>query len=387
MTELEDDVPGESAGGRWGLLSQIRSYFLRIRTKLVLRILVVAAILVVIWPYVTIVIPAGKVGVLFRPLFGGTLISQPMSEGLNLFLPWNQIVLYDTRIQVRQTQFEAVTAEGLHVRVGITYRYRLHASKVGRLHKVIGPNFSTVLLDPAINSIVRMETSRYSADQIYGDRRSELQRRIYNGVVDPENRNMIAGSSDPSATDMVFSRTALLTRREAKHEGYVPLVELVDILITEVRLPDRVREAIEKKEEQQQIQQEYIFRIEREKLESERKRVEAEGIRDFQQTVQAGISENYLRWRGIEATLRLATSPNSKTVIVGGGRTGMPLILNMDDSRSPAAAAPQRATGPRVKAGSRPAANDSIDMTADAAQGGLGDGEPTPKPNSSKQTK
>lgn len=373
MTEIEDDVPSELPGRRWGL-ERIRTYFLRIRTKLILRTMVGATVIAVLWPFITIVIPAGKVGVLFRPLFGGTLVSQPLSEGLNLFLPWNQVILYDTRIQVRQTQFEAVTADGLHVRLGVTYRYRLHASKVGRLHKVIGPNFTTVLLDPAINSIVRMETSRYSADQIYGDRRSELQRSIYDGVVNPENRNLIAGSSDPSATDMVFSRTALLTRRETAPKGYVPLVELVDILITEVRLPDRVREAIEKKEEQQQVQQEYIFRIEREKLESERKRVEAEGIRDFQRTVQAGISENYLRWRGIEATLRLATSPNSKTVIVGGGRTGMPLILNTDDSRSSPASAPQRGNVGKARSPSRPAANDSMDMTSNTDQGSLEDG-------------
>lgn len=373
MTEIEGDVPSELPGRRWGL-ERIRTYFLRIRTKLILRTMVGATVIAVLWPFITIVIPAGKVGVLFRPLFGGTLVSQPLSEGLNLFLPWNQVILYDTRIQVRQTQFEAVTADGLHVRLGVTYRYRLHASKVGRLHKVIGPNFTTVLLDPAINSIVRMETSRYSADQIYGDRRSELQRSIYNGVVNPENRNLIAGSSDPSATDMVFSRTALLTRRETAPKGYVPLVELVDILITEVRLPDRVREAIEKKEEQQQVQQEYIFRIEREKLESERKRVEAEGIRDFQRTVQAGISENYLRWRGIEATLRLATSPNSKTVIVGGGRTGMPLILNTDDSRSSPASAPQRGNVGKARSPSRPAANDSMDMTSNTDQGSLEDG-------------
>lgn len=359
-------------------LARARAYFLRIRTKLVLRTLVALAVIVIIWPYVTVVIPAGKVGVLFRPLVGGTSISRPMTEGLNVYLPWNEITLYDTRIQVGKKQFEAVTLEGLHVRLGVVYRYRVHASKAGRLHKVIGPNFTQILLEPAINSIVRMETARYSSDQVYGDRRSELQRSIYSGVVDPANRNMIEGSTDPSSTDMVFGRPALLSLKNASPQGYVPLVELVDIQITEVRLPDRVREAIEKKEEQKQIQQEYVFRIEREKLESERKRVEAQGIRDFQQTVQAGISDNYLRWRGIEATLRLATSPNSKTVIIGGGRTGMPLILNTDDSRSPAPQTPQRASG-KAQPPSGAAANDSMDLTTDGAQGSLGTGEPAKK--------
>jgi len=385
VSELDDGEPAEHEPRRWGL-AQVRSYFLRIRSKLILRTLIAVAVIIVIWPYVTIVIPAGKVGVLFRPLVGGTSISRPMTEGLNIYLPWNQITLYDTRIQVAKTQFEAVTNEGLHVRIGVVYRYRVHASKAGRLHKVIGPDFTHVLLEPAINSIVRMETARYSSDQIYGDRRSELQHSIYNGVVDPANRNMIEGSSDPSSTDMVFGRPALLSLKGASPQGYVPLVELVDIQITEVRLPDRVREAIEKKEEQQQVQQEYVFRIEREKLESERKRVEAQGIRDFQQTVQAGISENYLRWRGIEATLRLATSPNSKTVIVGGGRTGMPLILNTDDSRSPAPAAPRRASGGESRAANDSAVNDSMDLTADSTQGTLDGGEPAKKPGSPRKS-
>lgn len=387
MSQLDDDEPVEQKRRRWGL-AQVRSYFLRIRSKLILRTLIAVAVIIVIWPYVTIVIPAGKVGVLFRPLVGGTSISRPMTEGLNLYLPWNQITLYDTRIQVGKSQFEAVTAEGLHLRIGVVYRYRVHASKAGRLHKVIGPNFTHVLLEPAINSIVRMETARYSADQIYGERRSELQHHIYSGVTDPANRNMIEGSSDPSSTDMVFGRPALLSLKGATPQGYVPLVELVDIQITEVRLPDRVREAIEKKEEQQQVQQEYVFRIEREKLESERKRVEAQGIRDFQQTVQAGISENYLRWRGIEATLRLATSPNSKTVIVGGGRTGMPLILNTDDSRSAEPASPRRSSGGgKARAANNSAVNDSMDLTSDSSQGTLDSGEPATKPASSKKSK
>ena len=374
MTELPDGEPDQGQRRKWGL-AQVRSYFRKHRNKIILRTLIVVTTVVLIWPYITIVIPAGQVGVLFRPLVGGTTISRPMTEGLNMFLPWNRITLYDTRIQVRQTTFEAVTSEGLHVRLGVIYRYRIHASKAGRLHKVIGPNYPAVLLDPAINSIVRRETSRYSSDEIYGNRRSELQTLIYRGVTDPANRNMIESSSDPSATDMVFGRPALLTKIEKPSEGYVSLVVTVDVVISEVRLPDRVREAIEKKEEQQQLQQEYVFRIEREKLASERKRVEAQGIRDFQQTVQAGISENYLRWRGIEATLRLATSPNSKTVIVGGGRTGMPLILNTEDSRSGPAPAPQRSSGGKARSATRTAPSDSMDMTSDITQNTLDDGE------------
>ncbi len=115
------------------------------------------------------------------------------------------------------------------------------------------------------------------------------------------------------------------------HDGE-DFVIMTDILLKDVTLPFRLRSAIERKLEQAQISQEYGFRIQRERLESERKQIEAQGIQAFQQTVQAGISEAYLKWRGIEATLQLAASPNAKVVIVGGGSQGLPLILNTGDT-------------------------------------------------------
>jgi regulator of protease activity HflC (stomatin/prohibitin superfamily) len=357
---------------RWHIgLSSLSEILYKNRARIILRTLVILAFIIVIWPYVTIVIPAGQVGVLFRPLFGGTSTSRPLGEGLNLFLPWNRVTLYDSRIQFKKSSFEAVTADGLHINIGIVYRYRIHTSVVGRLHKIVGPNFPAILMDPAINSVVRLETSKYLVGQIYSELRKEVQENIYKRVVDSTNRNMISASTVPSPEDDFSGKIALFSLNKETEKNYAPLVELVDIQITEVRLPDRVRQAIEKKEEQEQLQLEYRFRIEREKLESQRKRIEAIGIRDFQLAVQAGISDNYLRWRGIEATLQLATSPNSKTVIIGGGRTGMPLILNTDDTRSSAPPAPRRVGSGKTQASGRADPSDSIDLSADTEQGTL----------------
>jgi regulator of protease activity HflC (stomatin/prohibitin superfamily) len=357
---------------RWHIgLSSLSEILYKNRARIILRTLVILAFIIVIWPYVTIVIPAGQVGVLFRPLFGGTSTSRPLGEGLNLFLPWNRVTLYDSRIQFKKSSFEAVTADGLHINIGIVYRYRIHTSVVGRLHKIVGPNFPAILMDPAINSVVRLETSKYLVGQIYSELRKEVQENIYKRVVDSTNRNMISASTIPSPEDDFSGKIALFSLNKETEKNYAPLVELVDIQITEVRLPDRVRQAIEKKEEQEQLQLEYRFRIEREKLESQRKRIEAIGIRDFQLAVQAGISDNYLRWRGIEATLQLATSPNSKTVIIGGGRTGMPLILNTDDTRSSAPPAPRRVGSGKTQASGRADPSDSIDLSADTEQGTL----------------
>ena len=110
------------------------------------------------------------------------------------------------------------------------------------------------------------------------------------------------------------------------------IIILYDILVTGIELPAAIVAAINRKTEQYYIAEEYKFRVEREKRESERKKIEAEGIREFQQTVSQGISDSYLRWRGIEATLQLSQSTNAKVVIIGSGKDGLPIILNTDTS-------------------------------------------------------
>jgi hypothetical protein len=117
------------------------------------------------------------------------------------------------------------------------------------------------------------------------------------------------------------------------------IIILYDILVAGIELPAAIVAAINRKTEQYYIAEEYKFRVEREKRESERKKIEAEGIRDFQQIVSQGISESYLRWRGIEATLQLSQSTNSKVVIIGSGKDGLPIILGNVDT-PPAASTP-----------------------------------------------
>ena len=121
----------------------------------------------------------------------------------------------------------------------------------------------------------------------------------------------------------------------------MPIMNVIDVyntLLHEIKLPATVVAAINRKAEQHYVAQEFVYRVEREKRESERKRIEAEGIRDFQQIVSQGISDSYLRLRGIEATLELAKSNNSKVVIVGSGRDGLPIILgNVDGPAAPSA--------------------------------------------------
>lgn len=360
----------------------VKAYFGERRWRILFRTFIILFVLVVLWPFVTIVVPAGQTGVLYSPLFGGTSLTRPLREGLNFILPWNKVTLYNMRVQVRKAEFEAVTKDGLHVKVGVIFRYRPHSSTIGRLHKAVGSDYASVLLDPAISAIVRGKAGLYSAEEIYGSKRDALQAEIFSGVVDPANHNLIEAGSDPNSKgDITVRSMAGVAGVSKSNSDYIPLVELVDTLITNVRLPALVQQAIERKEEQQQMQQEYEFRLLREQQESVRKRIEAEGIRDFQRIIQSGITDEYLKWRGIEATLRLATSENSKTVIIGGGKTGMPLIFNTDDSsqRSAPAAKPKQSPSKRP-----PVRSDSFDMSRDDGEMSIDIGDASPSPKKSK---
>jgi len=184
-----------------------------------------------------------------------------------------------------------------------------------------------VLVRPGIGSLTRQVIAEYTAEQAYSTARQEIQDKIRNLVEERLSEKMMehAGEEGEESYRVSMSDT----------------FHLYDILVTGIELPAAIVAAINRKTEQYYIAEEYKFRVEREKRESERKKIEAEGIRDFQQTVSQGISESYLRWRGIEATLQLSQSTNSKVVLIGSGKDGLPIILgNVDTPLPPAGGVP-----------------------------------------------
>ena len=337
----------EETGFKARLLALIRklnprAYFRKNKHKVILRTLLIAFLLVLLGPLFLVRVPAGHVGAIWRPLFGGTDPVGVLLEGVRIVAPINVVTLYDTRLLVAHETFDGVTADGLNVKLKITYRFRLHASKVGLVHRTIGPNYKEKLIAPAIATVVRSEVSKFQVHDVYGPARNTIQERIFARVVDPKIHNLIESRGDPEPPGgaIMLGRRFQTIAEESKPGYYKPVIELLDVLINNIELPARVATAIEKKQEQEQLKEEYVFRLERERMESMRKEIEADGIARFQQKVQAGISPNYLKWRGIEATLSLATSENAKTVIIGG-KDGLPLILNTDEAtaarRTPAA--------------------------------------------------
>ncbi|QCG90871.1 prohibitin family protein [Azospirillum sp. TSH100] len=319
----------------------LRSWGAAHRRDLLLGTLVFLFVAVYLAPNMLVNVPTGYAGVIWRRFGGGTDVKTTLKEGISVIWPWDKVTFYDMRLQVKTEEYEAIASDGLHIKLTATFRFNPNPDTLGYLHKTVGPKYVEVLLVPSIGSVVRREVSKYLAREIYGVHRVQLQNDIYEGVISTGNKNQISAAQPHPDTGNVFigpPTPDAAAPADHKAGSAVPggpfdsdnYIELADVLISGVVLPDRVRAAIERKEEQDQLVQEYTFRLERERFESQRKAIEAQGIRQFQETVQAGISENYLKWRGIEATLRLALSNNAKVVVIGG-QNGLPLILNTND--------------------------------------------------------
>src|SRR5256886_2927106 len=319
--------------------------------SIVIYLMVATLVAVVLYPHMVITVPSGYVGVLWKRFSNGTVLEPRLlkNEGFNFVAPWNQVFLYDLRLQSFTESYNAISSDGVNLTASVVVRFRLQRDAVPVLHQAIGPNYEQVLIQPGIGSLTREVIAQYTAEQVYSAARQEIQDKI---------------------RDLVENR---LSEKMMEHEGEESYrvsmrdtIILYDILVTGIELPAAIVAAINRKTEQYYIAEEYKFRVEREKRESERKKIEAEGIRDFQQTVSQGISESYLRWRGIEATLQLSQSTNSKVVVIGSGKDGLPIILGNVDAPLPPAGAPaendttakQRATaaGPAVPLEKTPAA-------------------------------
>jgi len=289
--------------------------------------MVATLVAVVLYPHMVITVPSGEVGVLWKRFGGGTVLDprKLKNEGFNLILPWNRVFLYDLRLQSFTEHYNAISSDGVSLTASVNVRFRLQRDSIPVLHQAIGPNYKQVLVQPGIGSLTREVMAQYTAEQVYSTARQEIQDKIRSLAEERLSEKMMEHEGD----------------EESYRVSMREIIILYDILVAGIELPAAIVAAINRKTEQYYIAEEYKFRVEREKRESERKKIEAEGIRDFQQIVSQGISESYLRWRGIEATLQLSQSTNSKVVIIGSGKDGLPIILgNVDTPAPPAGSTP-----------------------------------------------
>jgi regulator of protease activity HflC (stomatin/prohibitin superfamily) len=245
---------------------------------------------------IVISIHPGELGVLWRRLGGGTQIDTVYREGLHLILPINEMYVYNVRKQQFTDTIDVLTVDGLTVKVRYSTRYFLDKDTLPLLHQRVGPDYVNVVVRPEIRSVMRIVFGQYKPEEIYATQRA-IQERV-----------------------SVLSKTHLGAR----------FVALDDVPIEGITLPTRISEAIEAKMVQQQIDGEYVYRLSIATKEADRKRIESEGLRVYNNTVNPSLTPSVLSWHGIQATQELAKSPNAKVVVIGSGPNGLPLILGKD---------------------------------------------------------
>lgn len=289
---------------------------------IVIYLMVVSLIGAILAPYVVVTVPSGHVGLMWKRFRGGTMLDprQLKDEGLRVLLPWDKMFLYDLRLQTTTDTYNAITKDGVSINATISIRFRLKHDSVPQLHQAIGPEYVARLVRPEIGSRMREVIAEYTAEEVYSTKRQEIQLRIRGHA----QKMMSQKTMDRSAEQSEYGEAYRIPMDE--------MLNLLDTLVLGIVLPPTVVNAINRKVEQYYLSEEYVFRVARERKESERKVIEAQGISEFQRIVSQGISDSYLRWRGIEATLQLAQSPNSKIVVIGNSKDGMPIILGNVDS-------------------------------------------------------
>lgn len=251
-----------------------------------------AAIVVVIllWSSVAYV-PAGHVGVL--TIFG-RVTGQVLSEGTHLVNPFAANNTMSVRTQEIKETAAVPSNEGLIISMDTSLLFRLDPNKAPEMYRTVGPHYADVVVEPNLRSAIREATASNSANALYSGEREKVARSIQQQLAD-----------------------------NLRARGVI----VESILLRDIQLPQALKASIEAKQQAEQESLAMSFRLQKEKQEAERKRIEAGGIRDFQQIVAQGISPQLLEWKGIEATENLAKSNNTKVVVIGNQKNGLPLIL------------------------------------------------------------
>ena len=247
-------------------------------------------LLILVWMSVAYV-PAGHVGVL--TIFG-RVTGEVLPEGTHFVNPFKVNNTMTARTQEVKESASVPSNEGLIISMDTSLLFRIDPSKAPEVYRTVGPNYMDVVVEPNLRSAIRESTASHSANTLYSGEREAVAKQI----VDTLNEKL-------------------------KGRGII----IESILLRDIQLPQALKTSIEAKQQAEQESLAMSFRLQKEKQEADRKRIEAQGIRDFQQTVAQGISAQLLEWKGIEATETLAKSPNTKVVVIGGQKSGLPLIL------------------------------------------------------------
>ncbi len=255
---------------------------------------IVLFVLLVIGGPITVV-PAGHVGV---KDFFGRVSPNALPNGAHLILPFTRVIKMSIQTQEVKETAEVPSKEGLVMDLEGSLLFRLDPLKAAEMYKTVGRNYQEIVVQPQIRSAIREITASYDAKALYSSEREQIARETF-----------------------------ALFQKMAGSRGIIAEA----VLLRKIGLPPIVANAIQEKLKAEQQSQQMKFVLQKEQQEAERKRIEAQGIADFQKIVAQGLSPLLLEWKGIEATEKLAMSPNTKIVIVGNPKSGLPIILGGQD--------------------------------------------------------
>jgi len=251
---------------------------------------IVLLIALLLWSSIAYV-PAGHVGVI--TLFG-RVTGQVLPEGTHFVNPFAVNNTMSVRTQEIKETATVPSNEGLIITLDTSLLFRLDPAKASEVYRSLGPQYPAIVVEPTLRSVIRESTASHSANALYSGEREMVAHQI--------------------------------TDELSKQLGQRGVI-VENILLRDIQLPAALKSAIETKQQAEQESLAMSFRLQKETQEAQRKRIEAAGIRDFQTIVAQGISPQLLEWKGIEATENLAKSPNTKIVVIGNSKNGLPLIL------------------------------------------------------------
>jgi regulator of protease activity HflC (stomatin/prohibitin superfamily) len=263
--------------------------------KIGLPILIFAILAVILIAKSTVTIDSGEAGVLYKTFEGGVVTEQPpLGEGFHFVSPWNKVFVYEVRQMALEENMQVLSSNGLEIKLDVSVWYEPSYAELGALHQEKGEKYVTRVLQPAVRSAARAVVGRYIPEQLYASKREAIQNEI-------------------------LDETRILLKDQ--------YVQVNEVLVRDVSLPQNIKEAIERKLRQEQESLEYEFRLTKATQEAQRQRIDAEGKAKANEILSASLNDQILREKGIQATVELSKSPNAKVVVIGSGESGMPLIL------------------------------------------------------------
>jgi regulator of protease activity HflC (stomatin/prohibitin superfamily) len=258
-------------------------------------VLIIIAIILITLFKSAVTIDSGHAGVVHETLGAGVNPDeQALGPGFHIIAPWNRVIDYETRQQEMPEKMSVLSSNGLDIKLDASVLYEPDYKNLGKLHNQKGIQYKSRVLQPAIRSAARSVVGRYTPEQLYSSKRDAIQ-------------------------DEILEETKKIVEPQ--------FIQINDILIRDVTLPPTIKQAIERKLKQEQESLEYEFRLVTAAKEAEKVIIDAKGKAESNRILSASLTDKILQDKGIEATVKLSESPNSKIIVIGSGDTGMPIIL------------------------------------------------------------